>query len=78
MDVCIYYPLDKLEGRDIDRIGAAWCGRSHVPWDDRGIARAEIYGDYAVFRICFGSEEDIMFMLVDNTGQEEYIPGKNK
>lgn len=78
VDVCIYYPLNKLEGRDIDLIGAAWCGKRNVPWDDRGIARAEICGDYAVFRMAFGSMDDIMFMLVDNTGQEKYIPGENK
>ncbi|MCI6560105.1 MAG: hypothetical protein MR434_01660 [Ruminococcus sp.] len=73
-DVWIYYPLEKLKDYDLDKIGVAWysCGGFS---NNRDISRAEICGDYAVFHLPFGED---YFMLVDNSGQEEYIPGWKK
>ena len=73
-DVWIYYSLEKLKDYDLDKIGVAWysCGGS---LNNRDISRAEICGDYALFHLPFGED---YFMLVDNSGQEEYIPGWKK
>lgn len=72
-DICIYYPLEKLEqtGLETQNIGAAWFSMGGQS-NNRNIARAEICGEYAVFTLPFYKQ---FFMLVDNTGQEEYIPG---
>lgn len=69
-NVCIYYPLERFEGMELEDIGAAWVvgGGQH---NNRDINRAEICGDYAVFTVTF---QDPEFMLVDNSGQEEYVP----
>ncbi|MDE7361971.1 MAG: hypothetical protein K2N38_08575 [Oscillospiraceae bacterium] len=69
-NVCIYYPLERFEGMELEDIGAAWVigGGQH---NNRDITRAEICGDYAVFTVTF---RDPAFMLVDNSGQEEYVP----
>lgn len=69
-DVCIYYPVEKFNDMNIENIGAAWFCRTGQ-YNNRDIARAEICGEYAVFILPFNNQE---FMLVDNTGQEEYIP----
>lgn len=70
-DILIYYPLEKLSGTgtDIENIGAAWVehgGSVKV----RGIERAKLCGDYAVFRLT-GREQS--FMLVDTSEQGEYV-----
>lgn len=70
-DVRIYYPLEKLEGYDLKNIGLAWFSGGGMS-NNRNISRAEICGEYAVFNLPFGEDR---FMLVDNTGQEEYVPG---
>lgn len=73
-DVYIYYPVEKFKDTDIEQIGAAWYSDSGFS-NNRGIARAEICGEYAVFTLPIRDQE---FMLVDNTGQEEYILGSKK
>ena len=69
-DVCIYYPLEKLNGYNISEIGAAlYCEENFVNnWD---IVRANICGEYAVFVLPYNDQS---FMLVDTTGQGECIP----
>ena len=69
-DICIYYPVEKFKDMDIENVGAAWFCRTGQ-YNNRDIARAEICGEYAVFTLPFDKQE---FMLVDTTGQEEYIP----
>ncbi len=73
-DVWIYYPLDKLQGYDIEKVGLAWCSFGGMS-NNRNIERAIICGNYAVFHMPYGEN---YFMLVDNSGQEEYIPGWQK
>lgn len=73
-DVYVYYPAEKFKDMDIEQIGAAWYSNSGFS-NNRGIARAEICGEYAVFTLPIRDQE---FMLVDNTGQEEYIPDYKK
>ncbi len=73
-DVWIYYPLDKLQGYNIEKIGLAWCSFGGMS-NNRDIEKAVICGDYAVFHLPYGEN---YFMLVDNIGQEEYVPGWKK
>lgn len=73
-DVCVYYPLEKFKDKDIEQIGAAWYSVSGFS-DNYDIVRADICGEYAVFTMpTYGQE----FMLVDNFGQEEFIPAWKK
>lgn len=69
----VYFPLEKFEGVDIDKIGLMWCAMESGILNNRDLARAEICGDYAVFPInsTFNSAN---FMLVDISGQEDYVP----
>ncbi len=69
-DIWIYYPLEKLKGYDVEKLGIAWFSFGGMS-NNRNISRAQICGDYAVFNIPFGED---YFMLVDNSGQEEYVP----
>lgn len=64
--VYIYYPLNKLEGHDLNDIGAAWFG-------DRcyDIARPTVAGDYAVFEL---SEHASQFVITDTKGMETFTP----
>lgn len=66
-EVYIYYPLDKLNGIDIKHIGAVWYIQGNGE-TAKNIAKAEIYGDYAVF-ILPGYAEG--FMLTDLREQTE-------
>lgn len=74
-DVCIYYPLSQLTEYDISKLGAAWCTNDTGILNNRDIARAEICGEYAVFTLPLSDQQ---FMLVDNSGQAEYIAGWKK
>lgn len=73
-DIWIYYPLEKLKDYDVEKIGLAWYSYGGMS-NNRDISRAQICGDYAVFNIPFGED---YFMIVDNSGQEEYVPGWQK
>ncbi|MDE7294012.1 MAG: hypothetical protein K2N72_06280, partial [Oscillospiraceae bacterium] len=78
-NICIYYPLDKLlkSGAEIENIGAAWVNHGKY-FKTRGIAKAQVCGEYAVFTLLGDGQS---FMLADIGGQGEYvpvIPGKNK
>lgn len=64
--VYIYYPLNKLEGHDLNDIGAAWFG-DHC-YD---IARPTVAGDYAVFEL---SELASQFVITDTKGMETFTP----
>lgn len=64
--VYIYYPLNKLEGHDLNDIGAAWFG-DHC-YD---IARPTVAGDYAVFEL---SEHASQFVITDTKGMETFTP----
>ncbi len=69
-DLRIFIPLERLSGYDLEKVGVAWFSASGI-YNDRDISRAEICGNYAVFNLPFGEDS---FMLVDNSGQEEYVP----
>ncbi len=69
--VWIYYPLDKLSGYDLEDIGLAMFDHGGGI-NCRNILRAEICGEYAVFRI--GPGDDCYFMFIDTSGLGEYPP----
>lgn len=69
-DVWIYYPLERLEGYDIENVGLAWYSGGGMS-NNRNIERAQICGDYAVFNMPFGRDT---FMLVNSNSLEEYVP----
>lgn len=71
-ETCIYYPLSKFEGTDLDTIGAAWCMDVGIV-SSYDIARAEVCGDYAVFTLPSGGGGK-MFMLVDITDCKDFVP----
>ncbi len=72
----IFIPLEKLSGYDPEKLGVAWFSTAGGMSNNRNISRAEICGDYAVFHLPFGEDS---FMLVDNSGQKEYVPaGKDQ
>lgn len=73
-DIWIYYPLEKLEGYDLNSVGLAWFSASGIS-NNRNICKAEICGDYAVFHMPFGED---YFMFVDISGYDEYIPDYSK
>lgn len=79
-EAAIYYPLEKFEGMDMNKIGLAWFIKDSCITNNRDISRAEICGDYAVFSIS-APDDDMSFMLVDLDGQDDYVPeykrGKN-
>lgn len=72
-EVLVYYPLEKFEGMDINKIGLMWCAMRSGVLNNRDMVRAEICGDYAVFLIS-APGDDMSFMLVDLDGQEDYVP----
>ncbi|MGN0666796.1 MAG: hypothetical protein ACI4KF_09760 [Huintestinicola sp.] len=69
-DVLVYYPLEKLEGYDIENVGLAWfsCGGMS---NNRNIEKPQICGEYAVYNMPLGED---YFMLVDTSGMGEYVP----
>ncbi len=69
-NVCVYYPLKKFEGMELEQVGAAYYFHGGFA-NNYDIARAEVCGEYAVFTLPVYDQE---FMLVDNTGQEEFVP----
>lgn len=73
-DVYIYYPLDKLDGYDLNSVGLAWFSAGGMS-NNRNITKAEICGDYAVYRMPFGED---YFMFVDIGGYGEYVPDYSK
>ncbi|SFD13698.1 hypothetical protein [Ruminococcus albus] len=64
--ICIYYPLEKLKGHDIEDVGLAWAESTKR----YAIMRPDIVGDYAVFIL----NTDISFKLVDTKGLEPLEP----
>lgn len=73
----IYYPIKKLDGLDVDHIGAVWYSNEGTEtikigqfYEKKkiGTERAEIYGDYAVFIL---HENTSGFMLVNLMEQSE-------
>lgn len=72
-EAVIYYPLEKFEGMDIDKIGLAWFVKDSIITNNRDIASAEVCGDYAVFSVR-SSDNNMRFMLVDMDGREDYVP----
>ncbi|MDE6732562.1 MAG: hypothetical protein K2J77_06775 [Oscillospiraceae bacterium] len=60
----VYYPLEKLNGVPAENIGAAWLDNSTGVSNNRGVERASICGDYAVFALPYHADE---FMIVDTT-----------
>lgn len=72
-NVAIYYPLEKFDGMDINKVGLAWFTKDSYITNNRDIARAEICGGYVVFLI-YSPDNDLSFMLVDIDGQEDYVP----
>lgn len=71
-EVLVYYPLEKFEGMDINKVGLMWCAMRSGVLNNRDMVRAEICGDYAVFLISV--PDDMSFMLVDLDGREDYVP----
>jgi lipoprotein len=69
-DVWVYYPLEKLEGYDIENVGLAWLSAGGMS-NNHNIEKAQICGEYAVFNMPFGED---YFMLVVTSGLEEYVP----
>lgn len=72
-EAVIYYPLEKFEGMDINKIGLAWFVKDSIITNNRDIASAEVCGDYAVFSVT-SSDNNMRFMLVDMDGREDYVP----
>lgn len=70
-DILVYYPLEKLSqtGTQVQDIGAAWAEHGEY-LRVRGIEKAQICGDYAVFRL---RGNELSFMLADISGQGEYV-----
>lgn len=75
-EAVIYYPLEKFEGMDINKIGLAWFVKDSIITNNRDIASAEVCGDYAVFSVR-SSDNNMRFMLVDMDGREDYVPEYN-
>lgn len=69
-DLLLYFPLDKLNGHDIEDLGCAWHSNGGFA-NDRNIEKLVVFGDYAVARLEMNSLE---VMLVDIKGKGEYIP----
>lgn len=64
----VYYPLEKLNGVPAENIGAAWLDNSTGVSNNRGVERASICGNYAVFTLPYHADE---FMIVDAGGFAE-------
>ena len=64
--VCIYYPLEKLKGHDIEDLGLAWA-ESTARY---AIIRPEIVDEYAMFVLHPG----MSFKLIDTKGLEPLEP----
>ncbi|MGN1134605.1 MAG: hypothetical protein ACI4SF_00105 [Oscillospiraceae bacterium] len=73
-DVWVYYPLEKLDGYDIENVGLAWFS-ADGSYNDHNIEKAQICGDYAVFNMPFGED---YFMLVYTENMAEYVPNYGK
>lgn len=71
-ETCIYYPLSKFEGTDLETVGAAWCMDVGIG-NSYDIARAEVCGDHAVFTLPSGGGGK-MFMLVDIADCKDFVP----
>lgn len=69
-DAYIYYPIENLSDYDLQNIGVAWSANAGTV-DAHGVSGLELCGEYAVFTPPYS---DCRFMLVDNTGQESYVP----
>lgn len=69
-DVWIYYPLEKLDGYDIEKVGLAWFSAGGMS-DNHNIEKARICGDYAVFNMPYGED---CFRLVYSENLAEYEP----
>ncbi|MGN0684169.1 MAG: hypothetical protein ACI4JY_10880 [Oscillospiraceae bacterium] len=69
-DVWVYYPLEKLNGYDIENVGLAWFSAGGMS-NNHNIEKAQICGDYAVFNMPFGED---YFMLVVTSELGEYVP----
>lgn len=69
-DVWIYYPLEKLYGYDIEKVGLAWFSAGGMS-NNRNIEKARVCGDYAVFNMPFGED---YFRLVYSENSAEYEP----
>lgn len=69
-DVWIYYPLEKLDGYDIEKVGLAWFSAGGMS-DNHNIEKARICGDYAVFNMPYGED---YFRLVYSENLAEYEP----
>lgn len=73
-DVWVYYPLEKLDGYDIENVGLAWFSSGGMS-NNHNIEKAQICGDYAVFNMPFGED---YFMLVYTENLAEYAPNYGK
>lgn len=73
-DVWVYYPLEKLDGYDIENVGLAWFS-ADGSYSDHNIEKAQICGDYAVFNMPLGED---YFMLVYTENLAEYVPNYGK
>lgn len=69
-DVWIYYPLEKLDGYDIEKVGLAWFSAGGMS-DNHNIEKARVCGNYAVFNMPFGED---YFRLVYSENLAEYAP----
>lgn len=69
-DVWIYYPLEKLDGSDIEKVGLAWFSAGGMS-DNHNIEKARVCGDYAVFNMPYGED---CFRLVYSENLAEYEP----
>ena len=69
-DVWIYYPLEKLDGYDIEKVGLAWFSAGGMS-DNHNIEKARVCGDYAVFNMPYGED---YFRLVYSENLDEYEP----
>ena len=66
----IYYPLEKLDGYDIEKVGLAWFSAGGMS-DNHNIEKARVCGDYAVFNMPYGED---YFRLVYSENLAEYEP----